>query len=55
VDNNKHFYVSGMSYVEGRWASCGWIIEAENFVEASKIAEADEKFRVHSISDNVNY
>jgi hypothetical protein len=55
MNEKKNFYLSGMSFVDGRWASCGWIIEAENFVEASKIAEADKTFRVHSISDNVNY
>lgn len=44
-----------MTLIEGRWQSCGWTIEANSFVEAVKIAEADEKFRIHSLSDNVMY
>ena len=51
----KQYYASGMALIEGKWMSCGWIIEADSFVEAAKIAEADEKFRVHSLSDNVMY
>ena len=51
----KQYYASGMTLIEGRWQSCGWTIEANSFVEAAKIAEADEKFRIHSLSDNVMY
>lgn len=51
----KLYYASGMSLIEGRWQSCGWTIEANSFVEAAQIAEADEKFRIHSLSDNVMY
>lgn len=51
----KQYYASGMALIEGKWMSCGWTIEAESFVEAAKIAEADEKFRLHSLSDNVMY
>lgn len=51
----KQYYASGMSLVEGRWQSCGWTIEADSFLEAAKIADADETFRMHSLSDNVAY
>lgn len=51
----KRYYASGMVLVEDRWQSCGWSIEANSFVEAAQIAEADEKFRMHSLSDNVMY
>ena len=51
----KQYYASGMTFVEGRWQSCGWTIEAESFLEAAKIADADEKFRIHSLSDDVVY
>ena len=53
--NPKHYYASGMALVEGRWQSCGWTIEANSFAEAAQIAEADEKYRIHSLSDNVMY
>ena len=51
----KNYYASGMALIEGRWQSCGWMIEASSFVEAAKIAEEDEKFRIHSLSDNIVY
>ena len=51
----KLYYASGMALIEGKWQSCGWTIEANSFVEATQIAEADEKFRIHSLSDNVMY
>ena len=51
-NNKRIFYLSGKSYVDGRWASCGWQIEASSFEEASKIAESDKTYRVHSISIN---
>ena len=51
----KHYYASGMSLVNGKWQSCGWTIEANSFSEAAQIAESDEKFRIHSLSDNVMY
>ena len=51
----KLYYASGMSLVDGQWQSCGWPIEAESFVEAAQIAEADENFRLHSLSDSVVY
>lgn len=51
----KQYYASGMTLVEGKWQSCGWTIEANSFVEAAQIAESDEKFRIHSLSDNVLY
>lgn len=51
----KHYYASGMSLVEGKWQSCGWMIEAESFVEAVKIVESNKTFRLHSLSDNVMY
>lgn len=51
----KQYYASGMILVEDRWQSCGWTIEANSFVEAAQIAETDEKFRMHSLSDNVVY
>lgn len=51
----KQYYASGMSLVDGKWLSCGWTIEAESFLEAAKIADADETFRIHSLSDNVVY
>lgn len=51
----KQYYASGMSLVEGRWQSCGWTIEAESFLEAAQIAEAEETFRIHSLSDTVVY
>lgn len=51
----KQYYASGMILVEGRWQSCGWMIEANSFVEAAQIAEADETFRLHSLSDSVVY
>lgn len=53
--NLKRYYASGMSLVNGEWKSCGWTIETHSFVEAAKIAEADETFRIHKLSDNVNY
>lgn len=51
----KKYYASGMTLIEGKWQSCGWTIEANSFVEAAQIAEADLKFRIHSLSDNVVY
>ena len=51
----KQYYASGISLVEGRWQSCGWLIEADSFAEAAQIAEADKTFRIHSLSDNVVY
>lgn len=51
----KLYYASGMSFVEGRWASCGWTIEANSFAEAAQIAEADKNFRIHSLHDCVVY
>jgi hypothetical protein len=51
----KHYRASGMTLVDGNWQSCGWTIEASSFTEAAKIAEADETFRLHSLSDNVMY
>ena len=54
-NKKKHYYASGMVLIEGRWQSCGWIIEANSFSEAAQIAEADEKYRIHSLSDNVVY
>ena len=44
-----------MTLIDGKWLSCGWTIEEDSFVEAAQIAEADEKFRIHSLSDNVVY
>lgn len=49
----KQYHASGMALIEGRWQSCGWTIEASSFTEAAKIAEADEKFRLHSITDTL--
>ena len=51
----KRYYASGMLLINGKWQSCGWSIEAESFVEAAKIAEADKTFRIHSLSDSVMY
>lgn len=51
----KLYYASGMSLIEGRWQSCGWTIEATSFAEAAQIAEADETFRIHSLSNSVVY
>ena len=51
----KQYHASGMLLVGGRWQSCGWTIEANSFVEAAQIAEADEAFRIHSLTDNVMY
>lgn len=51
----KYYYASGLMLMEGRWQSCGWSIEANSFAEAAQIAEADEKFRIHSLSDSVMY
>lgn len=51
----KQYYASGMSLVNGKWQSCGWTIEAESFLEAAKIAEADKTFKIHSLSDDVVY
>ena len=51
----KQYYASGMSLVNGKWQSCGWTIEANSFVEAAKIAEADKNFRIHSLKDGVMY
>lgn len=51
----KKYYASGMSLVEGRWQSCGWTIEASSFSEAAKIAESDENFRIHRLSDSALY
>lgn len=51
----KTYHASGMTLVEGRWQSCGWTIEVNSFVEAAQIAEADETFRIHSLSDCVVY
>lgn len=51
----NRYYASGMTLVEGKWQSCGWTIEAESFVEAAKIAEADKSYRIHSLSDNVMF
>lgn len=47
----KRYYASGSAFVEGKWQSCGWVIEANSFVEAAKIAEADEKFKIYSLRD----
>ncbi|MBO5319005.1 MAG: hypothetical protein J6B01_04860 [Ruminococcus sp.] len=55
VSKLKRYYASGMSLIEGKWQSCGWTIEAESFVEAAKIAEADKNFRIHSLTDSVVY
>lgn len=49
----KTFYASGMSFVNGHWASCGWSIEATSFAEAARIAEEDKNYRIHSLSDSV--
>lgn len=49
------YHASGMSLVEGKWQSCGWTIEADSFAEAAQIAEADETFRLHTLTDNVMY
>ena len=51
----KQYYASGMTLVEGRWQSCGWTIKANSFLEAAQIAESDETFRIHSLSDCVVY
>lgn len=51
----KNYYASGLTLVEGRWQSCGWNIQAHSFTEAAQIAENDEKFRLHSLSDCVVY
>ena len=51
----KTYHASGMTLVEGRWQSCGWTIEANSFIEAAQIAESDETFRIHSLSDCVVY
>lgn len=53
--NKRVFYLSGKSFVEGRWASCGWQIEASSFEEAARKVEADKTYKVHSISDNMGY
>jgi hypothetical protein len=36
IEEKKTFYLSGMSYVEGIWASCGWQIEAISFEDAAR-------------------
>ena len=51
----KKYHASGMALIEGGWKPCGWIIEANSFAEAAQIAEADETYRLHSLSDNVVY
>lgn len=51
----RQYYASGMTLVDDKWQSCGWMIEANSFVEAAQIAEADLKYRIHSLSDNVVY
>ncbi len=51
----KSYYASGMSLINGSWESCGWVIDAHSFAEAAQIAEKDETFRIHRLSDNVNY
>lgn len=51
----KHYYASGMSLVDGKWQSCGWAIEANSFLEAAQIAEANKTFRLHYLSDCVVY
>lgn len=51
----KQYHASGMTLIDGSWQSCGWTIEAHSFVEAAQIAENDETFRLHSLSDNVLY
>lgn len=51
----KSYYASGMSLINGSWQSCGWTIDAHSFAEAAQIAEKDETFRIHRLSDNVNY
>lgn len=48
--NLKIYYASGKALVDGKWQSCGWSIRAHSFTEAAKIAEADETFRIHSLS-----
>ena len=50
-----HYYASGMAFIEGRWKSCGWTIDAPSFIEAARIANSDDNFRIHSLSDNVMY
>jgi hypothetical protein len=47
----KTYYASGKSFIDGRWQTCGWSIEANSFEEAARIAEADENFRLHSLYD----
>lgn len=51
----KHYIASGMTLINGSWQSCGWTIEAHSFTEAAQIAENDETFRLHSLTDNVTY
>lgn len=50
----KQYYVSGMAFIDGKWQSCVWKIEANSFVDAARKAEAEKTFRVHSISDCVH-
>lgn len=54
-ETSNQYYASGMELIDGRWQSCGWTIKANSFLEAAQIAESDEKFRIHSLSDNVMY
>ena len=54
-DELKQYRASGMTFINGSWQSCGWTIEAHSFAEAAQIAENDETFRIHSLSDNVVY
>ena len=54
-ETKKHlYYASGMSLVEGRWQSCGWTIEAESFLEAAKIAEADIVHNIEALEDELD-
>lgn len=54
-DKLKIYHASGKSLVDGSWKTCGWDIQAHSFTEAAQIAENDEKFRLHSLSDCVVY
>ena len=36
---HKHYYASGMTLIDGRWATCSWTIEANSFAEAAQIAK----------------
>lgn len=49
TNNTRSFHISGKSFVDGGWYSCGWDIQAKSFEEAAKIAEADPTFQVKLI------